>query len=434
MNHEKQIGLARAIGRWTLAALVLNSIIGSGIFGLPDDVAGRVGAAAPLAYLIAAVGIGVIMACFAEVASQFREAGGPYLYTRQAFGQFAGIQMGWFAWLVRLTSAAANANLFVEYLAEFWPQATSAVPRATLLTLLIGGLAGVNVRGVSAGAQVSNAFTVAKLFPLAVFIAAGLFLLGGAIPIGSSAAGVGDWLQAVLALMFAYGGFEAAILPMGEAKNPRRDAPFALFAGLAAVTVIYTLIHVVVMAALADPSTSQRPLADAARQFLGPAGAAFIALGAMISTFGYLSGQFLSAPRLTYAFAEQKDFPGFFAAVHPRFRTPHVSILVYAGIVWLLAVYGSFIWNAILSAVARLFTYGLVCAALIALRAQRPQADAFRLPAGRVFGVLGIAFCAVLVTQMGRTHLRIVVAIAAVALINWILARRESNPEGAGMK
>ena len=139
------------MGRWTLVALVINSIIGSGIFGLPNAVAGLVGAAAPFAYLLAGAGIGVIMACFAEVSSQFREAGGPYLYARAAFGRFAGIQMGWLAFLVRLTSAAANANLFVIYLAEFWPTVKQPWPRATVLTLLIGALAFINVRGVRSG-------------------------------------------------------------------------------------------------------------------------------------------------------------------------------------------------------------------------------------------------------------------------------------------
>ncbi len=424
MATETKPELVRAIGRWTLAALVLNGIIGSGIFGLPDDVTKHVGHAAPLAYLLAAAGIGVIMACFAEVASQFREAGGPYLYAREAFGQFAGIQMGWFAWLVRMTSAAANANLFVDYLAQFWGQATSPAPRAVLLTALIGLLAAVNVRGVRGGAQVSNLFTVAKLVPLGLFIVAGLVLLGQQFPVGGAPTGLKNWGEAVLALVFAYGGFEAAMVPMAEAKDPRRDAPFALFTGLAAVTVVYTLIHVVVMMALPDVISSKRPLADAAQVFFGPAGASLIAAGALISTYGYLSGQLVSAPRLTYAFAERGDFPKIFAAVHPRFRTPYVSILAYAAIVWALTVFGSFISNAILSAVARLFTYAFVCAALPVLRRRDPGRDALRLPAGWLFALAGIAFCVVLVTRMTGEHAKIVMGIVLVAAVNWLVVRR----------
>lgn len=426
MNADEHRGLVRAIGRWTLVALVINSIIGSGIFGLPDDVARLVGRAAPLAYLLAALGIGVIMACFAEVASQFNEAGGPYLYARKAFGSLAGIQMGWFAWLVRLTSAAANANLFVVYLGEFFPAATSPLPRAMVLTLLIGLLAAVNIRGVKSGANLSNFFTVAKLAPLAVFIVAGLGLVGSHITVGSSDAPRGNWLQALLALMFAFGGFEAALMPMGEAKEPRRDAPFALFMALLTVAVVYALVHLVVMGAITDPAAfdrpevRERPVAEAARVFLGTGGAFFIAIGVLISTYGYLGGQFVSAPRLTYAFAEQKDFPGFFAAIHPHFRTPYVSIAVYSILLLGFAIYGSFIWNAILAAVARLFTYGLVCAALVALRRKQPEAAAFRLPAGQWAAAAGILFCAVMITQMGPDHLKIILVVAAIAFVNWL--------------
>jgi amino acid transporter len=427
MSDTAQPKLLRVIGRWTLTALVINAVIGSGVFGLPGGIARQLGPAAPYAYLIAAAGIGIIMACFAEVASQFTMAGGPYLYARETFGQFAGVQMGWFAWLVRLTSAAANANVFVLYLGEFWKAATLPLPRAILLTLVLGLLAAINIRGVRRGAQVSNLFAAAKLIPLAGFVIAGLWFVGKNISVGASAAGVSNWMAAILATIFAFGGFESALMPMEEAKDPRRDAPFALFTALAICAVFYTLVHLVVMGALADPGASERPLADAARVFLGNAGAGLIALGAMISTYGYLSGQFVSAPRLTYAFAERRDFPQFFAAVHPKFRTPYISILVYTALALSLAIYGSFIWNAILSSVGRLLTYGLVCAGLIRLRITRPNADAFRLPAGFLFAFAGIAFSVVMVLQMNKDHLKIVTAVAAVAAVNWILARRKSE-------
>jgi len=424
MSSAPKPQLTRAIGRWTLAALVLNGVIGSGIFGLPDDIARLVGPAAPKAYLLAALGIGIIMAVFAELASQFRDAGGPYLYAREAFGRFAGIQMGWFAWLVRLTSAAANANLFVVYLGEFWHAATQPAPRALLLTLMIWSFAAVNVRGVIAGAGTSNLFTGAKLLPLGLFIAAGLLLSRGTVVPAPVAASTDDWFQAALALVFAYGGFEAAMMPMGEARDPRRDAPFALFTGLAAVTAIYTLVHVVTMHSVENLAASQRPLADAARTFVGPWGASFIALGAMLSTSGYLAGSFVNAPRLTYAFAERGDFPRVFAAVHERFRTPHASILLFGALVWGLALYGSFLWNAILSAVVRVFTYAVVCAALLQLRRQKPQADSLRLPLGWLFAVTGFALCAVMAAQMNAEHAKIVAALATVATLNWLLASK----------
>lgn len=419
--------LVRAIGRWTLTALVINAIIGSGIFGLPLQVAQLLGAGAPLAYLAAAAGMGVIMACFAEVASQFREAGGPYLYARNLFGRFVGIEVGWLAFLVRLASAAANANLFAISLGYFVPAVTAGWPRIALLTAVLGILCWVNVRGVRSGAQLSNFFTVAKILPLLLFVAAGVGFTAGRFPVGMSEASVNDWFLATLALVFALGGFESSLMPMGEVKDPRRDAPFALFVALVVCATLYTLIHLVVMALVPVGQMTERPLADAAQVMFGPAGAAFMAAAAMLSTYGYLTGQMLAAPRMPYAMAELGDFPPQLATVHPRFRTPHISIIVYTALALALAIYGSFFWNAILSAVARLFVYGPVAAGVIVLRRRAPQADAYRLPAGWLFSLLGMAFCAVLVLRMELQHLYVMLAVTALALVNWLWARKAGS-------
>jgi len=424
MELHPQPQLVRAIGRWTLTALVINAIIGSGIFGLPTDIARLLGPVAPLAYLAAAVGMGIIMACFAEVASQFREAGGPYLYAREIFGRFIGIEVGWLAFLVRLASAAANANLFVISLGLFFPGATEKWPRIALLTLVLGFLCFINVRGVRSGAQFSNFFTVAKILPLLLFVAAGIGFTAGRFPVGMAEASANDWFLATLALVFALGGFESSLMPMSEVKDPRRDAPFALFVALAVCATLYTLIHLVVMALVPTAQMSARPLADAAGAMFGPVGASLMAAAAMLSTYGYLSGQMLSAPRMPYAMAEQRDFPAQLAAIHPRFRTPYVSIVVYTVLALALAIYGNFFWNAILSAVARLFVYGPVAAGVIALRQRAPNADAYRLPAGWLFSVLGMAFCAVLVLRMERHHLYVLLAITVVSLANWLWVKR----------
>jgi len=424
MSNAKQSGLVRAIGRWTLAGLMLNSIIGSGIFGLPSVVAASLGKASPWAYLVAAAGVGVVMGCFAEVASRFREAGGIYLYAREAFGRFAGIQMAWISWLVRVTAAAANANLFVIYLAGFWPAVAQPIPRLLALSLLIGVLAYVNYRGVRAGARMSNVFIVSKLVPLGLFALVGLLLLRANPVAAPTFASAGGWLDAVLVLVFAYGGFEGALFPMSEAKDPQRDTPFALFVALAVTAALYTSIQVAVLGALASPETVERPLAAAAAQWLGPPGAALMSVAALVSVYGYLSAQILNAPRLTYALAERKDFPQAFATVHPRFRTPHISVVVFALLVWALAAAGSFKWNVTLSAVARLSTFVLTCAAVPALRRKQPGGAAFRIPGGMLIPGLGIAFSLVLVTRMGESELIIVGVTAACAALNWLWARR----------
>ncbi len=427
MSQPAQTGLVRAIGRWSLAALVVNSIIGSGIFKLPADVAKVVGPASVWAVLLAGLSMGVIMACFAEVASHFTQAGGPYLYARAAFGRLMGIEMGWMLWLARLTAPAANANLFVIYLAEFWPHAREPVPRFFVLTLLVGVLALINFRGVRTGTQVSNVFTIAKLLPLFLVAIAGmLYLIAGhkVSPGIAPAAHAASWLKAVLLLAFAYGGFETALTPMAEAKDPRRDAAFGLFVALITCTALYTMIQWVVVGVLPDPGHSERPLADVAGLVLGHAGASFVAIGALVSVYGYLSANILAVPRITFALAEGGDFPTIFSAIHEKFRTPYFSILVFAALTWVLALLGSFSWNVTLSAVARLFYYGVGCAALPVLRKKLPGSARFRLPGGRVFAGLGVLICLVLITGVDLGGSLILLATILVGLLNWLWVRK----------
>jgi len=436
--HEKREektsaeGLVRAIGRWTFAALIVNCIIGSGVFGLPSVLASLVGHASVVAIVVAALAVAIIMACFSEVASRFTQTGGPYLYAQAAFGRFMGIQVAWLVWFVRLTACAANANLFVTYLGEFWPEANSQAAKITVLTLLLGVLAAINIRGVKAGAHVSTFFTIAKLGSLAFVCAAGAFYLLSShrsVPELTIAPSANQWARAIVLLIFAYGGFEAALISAGEAKDPRRDIPFGLFVGLLTCALVYSVIQWVVVGTLPDPAHSQRPLADVVRIAIGGSGAAFIALGALLSVYGYLSGNILATPRITFALGERGDFPAFFALVHPRFRTPYVSILTFVFLVWLLALFGSFAGNATLSAGSRLFYYGVTCAALPALRKENREQALFRIPAGNVLGVAGALMCAALLTQIEYNKSLILVIAVAIAIVNWVVVRKNCRPD-----
>jgi APA family basic amino acid/polyamine antiporter len=420
-------GLMRTIGRWSLTALMINSIIGSGVFGLPSVVAGHLGRWAPMAYLIAGVGIALIAGCLSEVASQFQETGGPYLYARETQGRFWGIQIAWLTWLSRIAAGSGTANLFTTYLGQLIPGATQPVYRVVILTVLIGVLAVVNYVGVRSGTRVSDFFTATKVSLLVIFIGAGLGWLkihGGvtAAPL-PHAIEVKDWLETVLVLVYAYGGFEAVLLATGEMRDPRRDAPVALLAGLAVVAVIYALVQVVVSGTLADPAASQRPLAESAGHIFGARAAAATAMGALISIYGYLSANMLHTPRLTFALAERGDFPRIFGQVHERFQTPYVSILLYAVLLLVFTLWGNFQWNITLSAIARLFTYSSVAIALLILRHERPEADAFRLPAGTVLSVAAILFCAVLLVRAPLSNSKVVFVTAALAAMNWVSVR-----------
>jgi basic amino acid/polyamine antiporter, APA family len=380
--------------------------------------------------LLAGAAMAVIMGCFAEVASQFTEAGGPYLYARAAFGRLIGILVGWTLYLSQTAAPAANANLFIIYLAEFWPHAKDPWPRFLILTVLVWLLALVNARGARQGAIVSNIFTVAKILPLLMVATAGaaITIVHPAPWTSPPAYPAGAWIKAIFLLIFAYGGFESALAPTGEARNPARDTVFALAVTLIFCTALYALIQWVVVGVLGPASTSDRPLAEVARAAMGNPGAGLVAVGAMISVWGYLSAKLLGMPRVTFALAERSDLPNVFAAVSRRFHTPWFSILLYASVVWVLALIGSFGWNVTLSVVARLFYYGVVCAAVIPLRRKPRIVGAFRLPGGVLWSILGLLIVVVLASQttqqdFGKSVILTITVVAA--LVNWLWTLRQ---------
>jgi amino acid transporter len=294
-------------------------------------------------------------------------------------------------------------------------------------------LATANYRGVRGGVTTSNAFAAAKLIPLVVFVLAGVFAMstGDGMPAASRTvvADAGKWMEAILLLVFAYGGFESALLPLSEAKDPRRDAPVALFAALGLCALLYTLVQVVVIAALADPAASERPLAAAAQVFMGPLGAWLMAAGALVSVYGYLAAAMVNVPRLTYAMAFEGDLPPKLGAVHPRFRTPHVSVALFAGAVWALAAAGTFIQNLTLSAVSRLLTYGAVSVALVVLRRKEREPGGavepawFRVPAGHAVAALGLIFSVVLAMRMRPRELAVLAGTLLAGLLHWLWIR-----------
>ena len=429
MSEAARPQLIRVIGRWSLAALAVNGVVGSGIFGLPSPLAAALGSASPWAVLLAGGAMAVIAACYAEVASQFTATGGTYLYVRHALGRFAGLQVGWMTLLVRLAAGAASLNLLVDYLAEFWPTATHAMPRFLIITVLLGALTLINVRGAGAGARVSTTTAAAKIAALAVVCAVGTVYLFAhpSVPQVARSTNLDNWLRAILLLFFSYGGYEIALIASGEARNPRHDGPFAIFAGLSIVALLYSLLQLTVVRVVPDPSHSIRPLADAARVLMGRAGAVLISAAAVVSISGFLSANLLAMPRSMFALAAKGEFPAPFAAVHPQFRTPYVSICVFALFTWGAALFGSFSWNVTLSAVARLLYFAAICAAVPALRRKQPQAATFRVPGGVLFPVAGIVICAALLTRIDLGSSLVLVATITVALLNWLVTGRSSR-------
>src|SRR6516165_6005549 len=246
------MALVRAIGRVGLTALVLNCIIGASIFGIPGEVYRQLGRASPLAMVVGALCMAVFIACAAEVGSQFSEAGGPYLYVRTAFGRFAGLLVAWFWFLAGAGGLAAAANLFAAYLGIFVPALTAGWARALTLGLLIAVPTVINCRGVQGGSGLSVFMAFAKITPLVLLALLGVAHFGDSriLPSVSDVMmpGWSAWGTILLLLVSAFGGWEDALAPAGEVKQPRHTLPFALAAGLLISAALYTVVQYVVTA------------------------------------------------------------------------------------------------------------------------------------------------------------------------------------------
>jgi amino acid transporter len=388
-------GLVRGIRKWDLVAVAINAVIGAGIFGLPAKVYSLIGSYSLIAFVVCALVVTLIILCFAEVGSRFDQTGGPYLYARKAFGSTVAFEVGWLIWLARLTAFAANCNLMVSYIAFFWPPANSTVPRALLITGVVIFLAALNVFGVRQAAIASNLFTVGKLIPMLVFIAGGLFFLNPhAFALGARPS-TGAFSQSVLLLVYAFSGFEMAAIPAGEIRDPQKHLPRALLLAIAVVACLYILIQVVCVGTLPELASSTKPLADAAQRFMGTAGGAIISAGAIISIAGNLNIVLLGGSRVPFAIAEQKQLPSFLANVHRRFFTPHVAILITAGLMLVLTLRSSFVAALTISTIARLVTYAVTCAALPVLRRRKGvPAPMFKVRGGPVIAVAALMLAA----------------------------------------
>lgn len=421
--------LLRVVGRWDMVALVLNGIVGAGIFGLPAKVHALVGAWGIFAIIACAAMMALIVFCFAEVSSRFTQTGGPYAYAGEAFGPFTAFVVGWLLWVARVTGLCAISAVMVEYLSLFVPALSSGVWRGLFLVCLIGGLGVLHIRGTRGVTRFSGAITIAKLAPLLVFVALGLPAIDAHrlhFDVLPSRAG---FSSAVLLLAFALVGWENAAIAAGDVRDPRRDTPFALLTGLTLVVGLYVAIQVVCAGTLPGLATSQRPLADAAAQFMGPSGAALIVAGAVISTLGTLNAGILTISRVPFAMAEAKQLPRALARLHPEFRTPVLSIIVSCVTVLLLTLTRGHIYLLTLSTISRLFVFAVTIVALPVFRKRPTVAPAlFSLPGGNVIPVIALGLIAWLLTGTSLQETRdVVIATVAGAVTYLATAWRKAS-------
>jgi basic amino acid/polyamine antiporter, APA family len=428
-SFEGQKGLVRGIGKWDLTAIAINTIIGAGIFGLPSKVYLAIGGYSLFAFVLCAVIVGLIVLCFAEVASRFESTGGMYLYGKEAFGSFVGFEMGWLYWVVRMTTFAANCNLLLAYLTLFIPDANENPLRIPLILLIALFLIGVNFIGVRQSAVLTNIFTVGKLAPLLILVAVGMFFVEPANFTFGDLPEYGAFSTAVLLLIYAFVGFEATVIPAGESKNPKKDMPFALLVSLGIVATLFILIQIVAIGTLPGLASSERPLADAAGAFMGPLGATLIGVGAIVSILGNLNGGLLSASRIPFAMAENRELPKPLAATHEKFHTPWISLFLTGGITIILTISANFITALTIATITRLIVYAVTCASLPVFRARRDVPEAgFKAPGGMILTVLSLALIAWLLSNVdfkkeGLAMLGAIAVGGVVYLINRTTSR-----------
>ena len=398
--------LRRELGKWDLTAIGINQTIGSAIFLLPSQLFAEVGNWSPIAFLTIGFASLLVALCFAEVGSRFERTGGPYLYTRAAFGRFVGFEVGWMQWVARVTSQAGIVNAIALALGFYWPVLTMGIGRVAMIAGITLTLGALNLRGIRASAFAINMFTVAKLAPLALFIAVGVWFVepGRLMPLGQVS--LPEASSAALLLIFAFGGYDVIGVPAGEAANPRRHVPFAFVLTIVIVTAVMTLAQIVVMGTLSNLEASKTPLADASLVFIGTGGALLISVGSVVSMTGNNLGSILTSSRMLFALAENGELPTFFARIDPQYRVPSNAVIFTTLVVLGLALSGSFVILAVASAVARLVAYTGACAATLRLRHPRfadiVQPATFVIPLGPLVPIVAVGVSLVILAGATR--------------------------------
>ena len=438
MRSPGEAGLVRALGTWGLAASIVNITIGGGIFRAPgsQEVTGRLGAAAPLAYLVCAIAMAFVVLCFAEAGRRVALTGGPYAYVERAFGRFAGFLVGWQLWLVGTIATAAVATIFADSALRLFPSLPPVPGRALLLVGMFAIVTVINVLGVQFGARLNMASTIAKLVPLALLIVFGLANAQSANFAGTTMPALSDLGRASIVVLFVFAGLESALVPSGEVKDPARTVPRAVFIALGVVTVVYILVQVAAQGVLGDSLAGRTaPLADLGEAVMGPFGGAMIGVAVVLSTFGYLSGMILAIPRALFAFARDGVLPAAMATVHHRFHTPWVAIVVQAILSLVLALTAVWEQLVIFANVAVLFVY-LGCAAAAWQLRRAGIHDEVSAPARIPGSALGPPLAAIviiaLLTSVTAKEWAWIGGVAVVGLLlYWFsqMRRKEPSPE-----
>ncbi|HSR49704.1 MAG TPA: APC family permease [Acidobacteriota bacterium] len=417
-------GLIRAIGVFGAGLIVLNSMIGAGIYALPSALAplGRWG---PWMFIAAGLAMATVVITFARLASYFERTGGPVLYTYEAFGPFVCFQTGWLLYLGRVTAMAANTSLLVDYAARFAPVLGTPTARAVTIAAVVGLLTWANVAGVRQGMAAMTALTILKISPLLLLVTVALSQAAPELFWPADPLPVDDLGSAALLLVYAMVGFEGALVTAGETRNPTRTIPLALVPTVLGVAGFYALIQwaYVSLGSAVDPD-SPVPLADAAHLVLGPHGATLLTLTAVFSIAGNLAAILVAAPRMTFALGREGLLPGWFAGVNLRTQAPSHSIIFLAVAAALLAISGTFLILAAMSSLARMLAYMISMASLPAIRRTRGEAA---WKSEDILAVLALLVCGWVALQSTTQGWLTLFAFAAIGTVLYALERRNQS-------
>ena len=391
-NKNPDALLSRELGVRQFAANIFNYTVGSGIFLLPATAVMALGTAAPLAYIACAVTIGLVVLCFAENGSRVSATGGSYAYVETAMGPMWGFLAGCLVFTTGLFAAAGIVNGFVQSLFALFDLKVQVFVAKALVVSLVVALVAINMRGVRNGARVLEGITLLKLVPLLLFVIIGAFFVKAENLAWTNVPDMSTILGSAGIMIFAFSGIEGATVPSGEVRNTSRTVPLAILLALGGVTVLYLAIQFVALGimGLDLANTGRTPLATAAGIALGPSARTLMIAAAVVSMFGYLTANMLSEPRGLFAMSRDGFLPASLTSVHPVFRTPNVSIVVYGVMVGALGVIGTFEWLTRVSNLAALSLYFLCSASTLILRRRNVRADGdpFVIPGGPIVPVL----------------------------------------------
>ncbi len=419
---ESREKLVRAIGTFGLAAGIINITIGGGIFRLPANVAASLGPAAPIAYLVCAAAMGLIVLCIADAGSRVSLTGGPYAYVGKAFGPYIGFLSGVLLFMLGTFATAAVSTVFSASLGQLVPALSGPVASIALLVAAYAFWSIVNLRGVTLGVRLNSIATVAKLLPLVLVAVGGAFFISPKNLEIVVMPAAGDVARTSLLLIFAFAGIECALVPSGEVRDTARTVPRAIALAMIVITLLYISLQVVSQGILGDSlaRSTAAPLAEAAGMSMGGWARSLLLAGAAISTFGYLGGMTLSMPRILFALARDGFLPRALAAVHPEHRTPQTAIIVQSILTLGLAASGTFEQLAILANVSALALY-FGCA-LAAWRLRQlgvgGAGGGIRMPAAGVVPLIACAVILWLLTGVASVEwLGFVICVGVASLI-----------------